>query len=304
MKVSNLIIISSIALYSCILHARPSIIGGEPVENNSYPSVVSLTMETTYKGEKIQTYFCTGSLLSKTEVITAAHCLDYFNFEEMFQTRDEFKSALKIYVGDGSYKEYVGTYSVKEYYAHPDFMQTTMYKNDYGYIVLNEEVDIKEDDIIKLPSSLKEYEEILKLNKEKTALVVGYGSDFEGINSGLKKEVIIDIVSFENIQDIEFIIAGDYKKSAYHGDSGGPLFLKDEDNKWKQMATVRGPIGEHGMYLAINKYIFWVYELKAQLAFDNNQYKEAAKYIKHAKEFKTYEDLSKLNDLTKKIDAL
>lgn len=58
---------------SCILqvfcvHVCVAILGGKRVEDNRYPYQVSL--------QRDYTHFCGGSIISKTLVLTAAHCVD------------------------------------------------------------------------------------------------------------------------------------------------------------------------------------------------------------------------------------
>ena len=66
------------------------IIGGQPVERNTYPWIVALTYNV--DAELVQRQFCGGSVIADQWVLTAAHCLFGQAGEQL--TIDEFKVAV------------------------------------------------------------------------------------------------------------------------------------------------------------------------------------------------------------------
>jgi len=66
------------------------IIGGQPVERNTYPWIVALTYA--MDAELVQRQFCAGSVIADRWVMTAAHCL-YDNYGAEIAT-DAFKVAI------------------------------------------------------------------------------------------------------------------------------------------------------------------------------------------------------------------
>jgi secreted trypsin-like serine protease len=106
-----------------------AITGGEPDVNNDYPFVGLLAF---YDSDAQYVHRCTGTLISPTVVLTAAHCTigtetayAYFSVEPPEDFREDPTGVL-------------GTT-----YTHPDYNPNTGY-NDVGVVVLEEPVNLSE----------------------------------------------------------------------------------------------------------------------------------------------------------------
>ena len=109
--------------------ANNRIMGGFNVTEHKYPWVVSLQ---TTNGEKFF-HSCTGSILSKTAILTAAHCDHGATFHIVFGTND--KRLTK------------GNIKAKKIILHPDYVSATSVSNFDAMIVILEEPIIFTKDV-------------------------------------------------------------------------------------------------------------------------------------------------------------
>ena len=124
----------------------PRIINGEPARPHAYPWLVSLR-----EFDKLYLYdhFCSGSLITRYHVLTAAHCLS------------KFKSANGLLVlaglhirNDLSAYAKRNTYKVRKLIVHEDYKQSTS-ENDIALIVLARPVELSENvSLVCLPFDL------------------------------------------------------------------------------------------------------------------------------------------------------
>lgn len=215
-----------------------SIVGGEPTSKAEYSSVVALVRN----GD----FHCSGVLISKDIVLTAAHCLV-----------DVEISGLSIYFGNGvnkpSDRTFVrGQYHIARALIHPNLEYVEglglrnlgdYNANDVGIIFLEKPVlEYKPYNVL---TSLKKLKDVL-YEKVQTK-VVGFGytseedlsdSQFKKPDYGLKRKVDISIQNFDNH---EVDIRDEGKDSCYI-DSGGPVFV-NVDGQEVVLALVSGSNG-------------------------------------------------------------
>lgn len=239
MKIILFILFSSF-FYGCQRDARQidfsplSIVGGEVVAKGEYEAVVALIRN----GD----FHCTGVLIAKDIILTAAHCLVDVELEE-----------LSIYIGIGYNKPkdttYVrGQYEISKMTIYPTLVHEAglglrnlgeYNANDVGLVFLKNE--IQEISPYSLMTSLDEIKDYLYTKSLTTIVGYGYIAE-EGLDQpiikkpdyGLKRSVQIPIKSFDNH---EVDIREEGKDSCYI-DSGGPVIIGD-----KVLALVSGSNG-------------------------------------------------------------
>ncbi|PCC74781.1 MYXO-CTERM domain-containing protein [Nannocystis exedens] len=184
--------------------APTPIYGGDLVEPGSWPSAVAILIGDT---------MCTGTLVSPTVVLTAAHCLDH----------NPSPALMHVVVGDDVWSGFEQIVSVAEHGSHPDFCgtDTEVCKVDiwdYGYVVLEEPlVGVAPTRPI---SDQATWDDAMYIGAPIT--VVGFGDDEKSLN-GFKRQVDVEIVRFSP-SGLEFQAGGDGHDSC-QGDSGGPAFV-------------------------------------------------------------------------------
>src|SRR5215212_2305645 len=122
------VVVASV-LFALMPASASAIINGHVDADNEYPSVGLLAF---YDADGTYMHRCTGTLISSTVVLTAAHCTDgtttayaYFSVE----VPDDFRENPTGIVGTT--------------YTHPDFNANTL-DNDIGVVVLEEPVILDE----------------------------------------------------------------------------------------------------------------------------------------------------------------
>lgn len=194
---------------------KPRIIGGEPVFDRTFDGVVAIT----YKGQTL----CSGSLVTKSKIITAAHCILPIEEPGKFQ---DFRQNVKVYTGNGvEGGKLPSQHDVKEYWVHPKYRNHPYGKNDIAVIELRSPVKIKPLELLKSVSELKTY---VKASAE--VLIMGFGFRENTINNfptqnkdliGLKYQTKMSIKSYNSN---EIYLTGD-NTGPCTGDSGGPAFV-------------------------------------------------------------------------------
>lgn len=176
--------------YPCKIRSLPGLVNS--TRTDKFPAVVPVETE---KG------FCTGTIIGKCTVLTAAHC---------FSNKEHI---VRIHVGDSIYDE---TQWVK---VHPQYKNPGI--NDLT--IIRFEYQIVETDPIAISLvEPKEKEEII---------LVGYGTT-ETSGAGLTNKTY----GYNNINrlsqtEMEFVSPG---ATVLPGDSGGPV-LRKEDNSYSQI---------------------------------------------------------------------
>jgi len=202
-------------------------------------------------GNEFMGYFCTGTLIAPNLVLTAKHCGEQFNIKRVFLKGNDVNKPEK---GE--------TINVKEVHPHHD---PTV---DLLLLILETDSTVTACRIAKGA-----------LVNAKTAVVVGFGRTDPAATKGYgrKRKATVPIMSL-NCDDVDEqakygcypdieMVAGHrgLKKDTCKGDSGGPLYIEDDDGGYRLLGvTSRGiratgkPCGNGGIYVRADKFTDWV----------------------------------------------
>ena len=209
-RMSGIVVLAALVAGACVdsenepvaAHAQ-AVIGGEPATACGWPSTVRVDAASS----------CTGTLIHRRIVTTAAHCL-----------RGEGSSA-RITFGPG--RSGAGSFSLTgTCHAGASGQRGVNSRNDWGYCVLPE--DDRMDAVpVTTPLVGCEAERFLKAGAR--AWVVGFGEtrNSGGIN-GAKNQVEVMVNQLDKLGP-GTIDVGDATAGACHGDSGGPIYMQLRD---------------------------------------------------------------------------
>ncbi len=214
--------------------SQSKIVNGEAVieEDPIAKSTVALYLADTGKPGSIQN-FCTGTLVAKNIVITAAHCIK--DFADMLNiSTEELITRIRIGFGTQVVKNEADTKVsfeiIKQVLIHPDYTGG-MVRNakrvpmpDLALILL--ENDAPETTV---PATLGS--NLSHLIKSGTPLTLaGYG-----VTSGVQKTLATQLMKVDvtitnpKVTSAQFSYNVINRKTACMGDSGGPAYVKTED---------------------------------------------------------------------------
>ena len=202
------------------------IFGGTASAPGDWPAVVAVS---------IGNFLCTGTLVSPSLVLTAAHCLE------------SAPDVADIIVRRGDDLNSPGPpIRVAAYGADPEFCGEESCKediHDYGYVVLAApQTDIKV--FPRIIADQGEWDRFMDIGAKIT--VVGYGLN-EGDITGIKRQVEVPITRF-SASGLEFQ-GGGMGLDSCQGDSGGPAFVQRGDEWLLAGITSRGyTCGKGGFY--------------------------------------------------------
>ncbi|KAK6636065.1 hypothetical protein RUM43_009717 [Polyplax serrata] len=195
------------------------IIGGQPIEIQQVPYQAGL-----YIGNM---FFCSGSIVTTTHIITAAHCLA-FVYVTKTSRPGSYTKYLNVRVGSSNM--YVGGQSitVRNYSIHQKFSRVTV-DYDVGVITLKTPLNFTS-----LIQPLKLAEKEPKHGQEVRVSGWGYVKEI-GPTSRKLQSVTVKLVGRETCENNyrgrfqvtdRMICASAEDKDACYGDSGGPLVHK------------------------------------------------------------------------------
>ncbi|MDQ3231730.1 MAG: trypsin-like serine protease [Pseudobdellovibrionaceae bacterium] len=224
---------------SCGVSAGPetsneNVYGGIKTAPEAWSNVVGII--STERG-----LYCTGTAITRTVVITAAHCAGLPS------------SMVSVYVGNGqSGGAVTGQYQAAKIKASPKWDKDEG-GYDIAYIVLKKPLQLPASSFTPVLTNESEIEELLAIGK--TGQIVGFGERENG-NSGEKFEVSTTITAKN---DLEITLGGEGKDSCY-GDSGGPIFGKLLNGEWRVYGVTSrgGECGTGGIYGLMHASICWV----------------------------------------------
>lgn len=238
LAMSSAVIISSL-LISCGQSAERShlkIYGGSASLAQTWENVVAISDK--------DVLYCSGTALTPTLIVTAAHCVV-----------DETMEDLRVATGAGiEGHETRGEYKIKKMgYSNRFDVADSDSSFDVGYLLLSRPLDIPADSFIKPLIQAEDIREIVA--KGVSSTLVGYGAR-EDEGYGLKYEVVSPIRKVL-ANEVKIGAAG---KDACQGDSGGPAFAQLKSGEWRLFGiTSRGiDCGNGGFWGLLNKSICWV----------------------------------------------
>ncbi|KAK8745453.1 hypothetical protein OTU49_000193, partial [Cherax quadricarinatus] len=233
--------------------------GGQPATAHSHPWIAVI-----FNREK---QFCGGSLIDKTHILTAAHCVAHMSQIDI--------QNLRVRIGAHNIKAFERStqeFKVSRVVRHKDYDSKRLY-NDVAMLTLDHPA-VYDSNVrpVCLDRSGKDY-----VGEEVT--VAGWGSMFEGgPQPSTLYKVKLTVVSNEECRRMygraapggiieSYLCAGTFGKDSCQGDSGGPL-VKFVDGLWKQVGLVSWGIGcgkghYPGVYSRINSFISWIDRVRA-----------------------------------------
>ena len=215
------------------------IIGG--VITSKYPDCCAIGNDTGY--------YCTGTLIAPTLVITAKHC----------------KNITRVFFGTNTNQPQNGeTIRIVDDIHHPD-----------------PDVDIRVLVLQKAPRAKPRHvAQASEVGSPRTAVVAGFGNtDLAGTSGyGTKRYARVPIMSLDSMSHIDQqtygsragieLVAGHLglNRDSCKGDSGGPLYISDPNGNGDFLlgATSRGTdnaehmCGDGGIYVRVDKFLDWI----------------------------------------------
>ncbi|CAH0561943.1 unnamed protein product [Brassicogethes aeneus] len=243
--------------------AKYRVVGGEEALPGRWPWMAAIFLH----GSRRTEFWCGGSLVTASYVLTAAHC-----------TRDSRQRPFAarqftVRLGDIDLKRddepsAPVTLKVSEIKAHPEFSRVGFY-NDIALLKL--EKPARKSKYV-IPLCLPPPEVRSETFAGKRTTVVGWGTTYYGgKESTVQRQAILPIWRNEDCNQAyfqpitsNFICAG-YSEGgtdACQGDSGGPLMLH-WDARWIQVGVVSfgnkcGEPGYPGVYTRVTQYLDWI----------------------------------------------
>lgn len=245
---------------------KTRIVGGREAEKGAWPWMAVVYQ--TRRGRKVPD--CGGALVSRSHVVTAAHCVVGRGVEPLSP------SVLSVRLGehdlyDDNDEMNPVDVNVRSVRRHDQFDPRT-YRNDIAVLLLERPVEFN-DDIrpICLPYDSLRDEDLTS----RSGFVSGWGTtSFNGPSSNVLREVSFPIVDDESCkqayrQDLPitdvYICAGiaDGSKDSCQGDSGGPLMLPGRGGRYYLVGVVSfgkrcAEPGYPGVYTRVTKFLNWL----------------------------------------------
>lgn len=210
-------VLSAILLASCGKPVAPSsdtkIVGGKvvgPKEHSAWSTVALMTPQ----GQA----FCTGSLITKTFVLTAGHCVDGYEGKMIISFGAQAHVDRRMIAQT---KRWVKTVVQHPQY-NPDAMQDQTGRvgmNDIALLQLSHPAPEPFRPIAMVPMNAK-------IHKGERLILAGFGvTKFQGTNPGDRLRKVDTVLMQIRREAREFDFGPTMGKTACNGDSGGPAFV-------------------------------------------------------------------------------
>merc|ERR1711953_12986 len=231
------------------------IVGGQITEVNEYPWQVGLSSGGA-------TPYCGGSIISKKEILTAAHC-----------TKGDSASSIYVLVGDHDITTSSDNkkYQVCSKKEHGSYSSSTL-DNDFAILTLCDELEF--DDKV-MPVCLPSTEGQGTEYENKDAIVSGWGT----LSSGGSRPQYLNDVTVQTMSNAKccgndyqyscneltdaMICASKPGKDSCQGDSGGPLVVADSSGYYTLVGVVSWGYGcadavYPGVYARVTNALGWI----------------------------------------------
>jgi secreted trypsin-like serine protease len=213
---------------------NPAIIGGTNAPPGKWPFQVAL-LDMNWGGSNLDSERCGGTLVDEFHVITAAHCVDGYQPNE-----------LRVLTGTQSLAKGGTRRQIARIKMHPSYNPN---RTDYDIAVIT--LKTPATDTAFFATLITPAQELALSKPGMTSIVVGWGSTIRdsGGYPELLQQVAVPIVkrtdcndsnSYDGAITARMICAGyaKIKRDSCDGDSGGPLVVKDAAGRWRLQAGI------------------------------------------------------------------
>lgn len=211
----------------CGIGTNTRIVGGTDADRKAWPWMVALL-------NSKKKFFCGGSLINSQYVLTAAHC-----------TFGTSKNQIVARLGEYDFndpRDPHDDYQVVEIKRHGQYNSMSL-RNDIALLKLEKPVTFNEFvKTICLPEAATDY-----IGREATLVGWGHLNGVSGGTSDVLQEASFPVISNDQCSESHRLpipsslicaAAVSRDKGACNGDSGGPLMLLDENDRWKVIGIV------------------------------------------------------------------
>ncbi len=243
-----------ILLIPLLSFSQIDIVGGTDADISDYPWQVALIEQS---GGWIWA-FCGGSIIDSNWILTAAHCMEDVNINNLYVRAGS----------DNSYAQGGVSYSVEEVIVHPNYNSNTM-NNDIALIKLNNSISFNSN---KQPINLMcDFQADLGAqNPGVEATITGWGETETNNYNGTLQVAEVPITNTSNYGwgqiDADMIMAGYFSggTDTCQGDSGGPMVVRDVDDTDWLLAGITSwgygcaEVGYPGVYTRVSYFEDWI----------------------------------------------